>query len=370
MNRPPAIATLIDILCDDGPPPLLSPGTWSEIVAAARATNLLGTLGERMAASATRTGCNADRHLDGARQLSERQRRSVCWEAHCIDRALARLGIPVVLLKGTAYVLGGHPNAIGRLFGDVDILVPAESLGAVEIALMVAGWTPLNSKSEYDQRYYRTWMHELPPMIHPRRGSIIDVHHTILPPTARLKPSPQRIIERSAPVPGFASLRVPCPEDLIVHSVTHLVHEGELGNGLRDLHDIRSLLVSGSGTPGFWDRLTEIAREHGLEAPVALGLGLVRRHMRVPLPADLPSRLPLGDGAPLQRTLMSLYDHALSPPAFRNHARIGKLADLALYVRAHWLRMPPRLLALHLARKAFYRSVPRQAEDLPRPQLK
>ena len=39
--------------------------------------------------------------------------------------------------------------------------------------------------SAYDQRYYREWMHELPPLLHVRRQTALDVHHAIAPETAR-----------------------------------------------------------------------------------------------------------------------------------------------------------------------------------------
>jgi hypothetical protein len=44
-------------------------------------------------------------------------------------------------------------------------------------------------------------------------------------------------------------------------------------------------------------------------------------------------------------------------PAQAN-GRLASLARLSLYVRAHWLRMPPLLLAHHLAVKAFRREEP------------
>ena len=41
-----------------------------------------------------------------------------------IRQALANLPAPPVLLKGAAYVVAELPNATGRRFGDIDILVP------------------------------------------------------------------------------------------------------------------------------------------------------------------------------------------------------------------------------------------------------
>jgi hypothetical protein len=355
-DRGDPCATLIDLLCGRRNPASLSPGEWATVIATARSANLLGSLGEKLGSAGVRTGCEADRHLAGARQLSERQRRSVRWEAQALHDALAGLGVPIVLLKGAAYAMGGFPNAHGRLFGDIDILVPGESLGAVEVRLMTYGWTP-TLDAEYDQRYYRQWMHELPPMVHVRRGSVLDVHHTILPPTARHKPDPRRIIERARPLPGLPFLRVPCVEDLVIHSITHLAHEGELANGLRDLHDIHRLISEHAADATFFSRLGQYTREHGLEEPVALGLRLARRHFGTAVPAHLLAprrlhgRLARAVGMPDR-----LYDLALRPRPAADAAVAMQLSGFALYLRAHWLRMPPLLLARHLARKAVRRA--------------
>ena len=55
------------------------------------------------------------------------------------------------------------------------------------------------------------------------------------------------------------------------------------------------------------------------------------------------------------RVMDALYDRALQPVAPRDAGSLTLLARRALYVRAHWLRMPPLLLARHLAVKALRR---------------
>ena len=60
------------------------------------------------------------------------------------------------------------------------ILRDVSESGAAEAALMLDGWAS-GHRSAYDQRYYRTWMHELPPMQHIQRGTVLDVHHAIAP---------------------------------------------------------------------------------------------------------------------------------------------------------------------------------------------
>src|SRR3546814_13784719 len=98
-------------------------------------------------------------------------------------RALAPLGVPVILLKGTAYVAAGLAAGEGRSIGDLDIIVPRESPDAVQDALLAAGWA-WGKEDAYDDLAYRRCMHELPPLIHNERDRMIAAHRPTLPHTA------------------------------------------------------------------------------------------------------------------------------------------------------------------------------------------
>ena len=348
-------ARLISVLRDPSSVYGFQAADWSAIIAIARAANVLGALAERLARDEITAHQRAARHLDGARQLSARQRQSVWWEAHRLQDALGQLQIPVVLLKGAAYVMSQHSVANGRLFGDIDILVPRAALGDVESQLMLNGWVSAKA-SAYDQRYYRTWMHEIPPMTHLRRGTVIDVHHGILPTTSRNSPDPMKIVARSVslPVGGLDALRVPCPEDLVIHSITHLVHEGELHNGLRDLWDIDCMLRGFGEDPEFWARLTEFAVGNDLAQPVLLGLHLSRLTFATPVPNAVLASLSVGEGsAQPAKWLMTAYSRALYPENTGRQTLAVATAKMLIYVRAHYLRMPLPLLLRHLGIKAW-----------------
>jgi hypothetical protein len=62
----------------------------------------------------------------------------------------------------------------------------------------------------YDERYYREWIHELPPLRFPGRFLELDLHHTILPLTGRIQPDSAALLEASNPVEG-TGFRVLCP---------------------------------------------------------------------------------------------------------------------------------------------------------------
>ena len=109
--------------------------------------------------------------LKAARVVAAAQERTLRWEVSRLQGVLEPPGIPVILLKGAAYALAGLPPARGRLAADVDIMVPKARLAEAEAALLSHGWEHMTLDA-YDQRYYRTWMHELPPLRHRERQEV------------------------------------------------------------------------------------------------------------------------------------------------------------------------------------------------------
>src|SRR3546814_20834261 len=85
------------------------------------------------------------------------------------------------------------PSARGRLFSDIDFMVPRARIEEVEHRLLDAGWEPA-AAAEYDQLYYRRWNHPIPPLTNLRRHTRLALHHTPvpLPPrhTAAAEPPP------------------------------------------------------------------------------------------------------------------------------------------------------------------------------------
>jgi hypothetical protein len=292
-------------------------------------------------------------HLLWARALGERHAQAVRFEVAAIGAALAEAGVPLILLKGAAYLMAGLPPGPGRLFSDIDILVPKARLGDVEGALMLHGWAG-NHLDAYDQRYYRQWMHELPPMQHHTRQSMLDVHHAILPETAAVRPDPDKLRAAARAVPGMPGVQVLAPADLVLHSAVHLFYDGEFDKGLRDLFDIHRLLLHFGATPGFWDALPRRARELELARPLFYALRYAQRLLGTEVPAATMAAL---GGARPNRMLLALMDglfgRALLPLHGSCTDRFSGPARFLLYIRGNWLRMPPLLLTRHLFHKAF-----------------
>jgi hypothetical protein len=288
----------------------------------------------------------------------------VRFEVDQIRRALDGLGLPLILLKGAAYAMAGLPPAPGRIFSDVDILVPKEGIGEVEAALMLGGWATVKQDA-YDQRYYREWMHELPPMEHVQRGNTIDVHHAILPETAAVRPDPALLRAASQPVPGSEGLWMLAPHDMVLHSAVHLFSEGDMEHGLRDLLDLHRLLQHFGAAPGFWEGLAARAVQLQLARPLFYALRYCTSLLgTVVPPAVLAEAAAAGrPSRPLLVLMDALFLRTLAPPHPDCADRFTSAARGALYLRGNWLRMPPLMLARHLFHKAFIS--PRQEEVAP-----
>lgn len=328
---------------------------WDTLIRQARAAGLLARLAHHLQddAFARAIPAQVQWHFVAAETLANKQCVAIRWELQQIQAALARLDLPLIALKGAAYVAANAPAARGRMFSDIDILVPRDRLHDVENALMLAGWHS-TQLSDYDKRYYRRWMHEIPPMQHVHRQTVIDVHHAILPDTARYHPDSNKLRSRAVPAEYLPGIWVLSPEDRILHSATHLFHDGELPHGLRDLTDLDLLLRDAAGTPDFWVRLLERAEELQLRRSLFYALRYTSHFLDTPIPDDVLTAL--RDDAPNRATLAfmdAIFSRALAPDHASCADVLTPAARLAAYVRAHWLRMPAHLLIPHLFHKAF-----------------
>jgi hypothetical protein len=338
--RHPAGATALDA---DG---------WDGVVRVGRSARLLAVLGARLAAlnllgdvpPAVRA------HFDSEAAVARHRAAIAGYELHEVGRVLAPLEVPCIALKGVAYALQGLPMARGRLFADVDILVPQRDLDRIEAALVAAGWE-MEALHPHDARYYREWAHELPPLTFPGRGVEVDVHHALLPRTSRLAADVDALFAHSAPA-AQVPWRVLAPEDQVLHAAAQLFHDADLTARLRELADLDGLLRAFPAHRGFWDRLAMHARLHRLERPLWYALRYVPAYLGTPVPDDIRDGLV----APPPRACIAAMDTLVARAVLPADPDVGttrlqRLARGALFARSHWLRMPPALLARHAANK-------------------
>lgn len=338
--------------------PGLPPADWDLLLRVARRARVLGRLESDLA----RAGALGDippraaAHLRAARNVIAHRDTLISWEVNRLLWALKGIDAPLILLKGSGYLLADLPPARGRIFADVDLLVPEERIGEIEERLVERGWFKTEI-DPYDDRYYRIWMHEIPPLRHRERGTEIDIHHRLLPRTSHLKSDPMPLFTAAQPLTD-PRLCVLAPADMVLHALVHLFLEGDLDEGLRlrDLVDVHELLGHFAHLSGFWEGLLPRALELGFERPLFYGLHHAQCLLGTPVPPailqDLENTAPAW---PIRKLMNYLIERALLPGHPDHPSRRAALARWLLYVRAHWLRMPPLLLARHLSYKAWLR---------------
>jgi hypothetical protein len=129
---------------------------------------------------------------------------------------------------------------------------------------------------------------------------------------------------------------------MVIHAVAHLFADGDLAGGLRNLWDIDRMLREFAEREGFWDPRSKPGAAAPAEAaawPRAEAGGEAVRERR--------RKRARGEGRATDR----LFERRLLA---RNGWGQGTRAAtrLGFYIRSHWLRMPPLMLARHLWTKA------------------
>jgi Uncharacterised nucleotidyltransferase len=365
-----AVWTLIDLLAGRRDPASLDDREWEAVISVARAEVLAATLAERLADAALPPQIAA--LFADLRAAAKVQQNAALWEAEMARRALEPVGVRFVLLKGTAYAAAGLPCAAGRQIGDLDIMVAREDLDRAEAALLAAGWEWVKS-DPYDDAYYRNHMHELPPLIHKDRDRMIDVHHTILPLTHRATPDAGVMLAAAVEIlpgtgrwheategpgagvcnastllaadsdpsdpfgatsPFRGGFNVLAPADMVIHCAAHVMADGDLSGGLRNLWDFGQLIHQ---FPGDWEEMVERAELHGLGRAFERASRLDQRiffHWGFISGGRGDSTDPL-----FVRALTARDDWGRPTRPFTR---------LFFTIRSHWLRMPPLMLARHL----------------------
>lgn len=292
-------------------------------------------------------------HLLAAERQWEALASDVLRELRLIGDALASVGTKVILLKGAAYVAADLPVARGRMFSDIDLLVEKTFLPKAEGDLMLAGWIAQHLSS-YDLCYYREWSHEIPPMVHLQRGTVLDLHHSLVMPTCRIRVDVQPMIDEVVPIAGEGNWFRLKDEDLVLHAASHLLLNSEFDRGLRDLWDIDILLRHfGASRPDFGESVLERAERVGLGRIVRQAFTLCARLFDTPLPQRA-----LNECGPV----MKLLGAAIGTRHPDTRSSWQALADQLLLYRELNLRLPPTLLARHLWHKAttVFQSAPKR----------
>jgi hypothetical protein len=111
----------------------------------------------------------------------------------------------------------------------------------------------------------------------------------------------------------------------------------------------------GRTEPAFWEQLVPRAARLELTRPLFYAIRFTTRLTKTPVPTEvLASVGRFAPWWPVRQLMDHLAVRALIPELRDGESWSRTAARVLLYLRSHWLRMPPSLLARHLCYKLFY----------------
>tara|TARA_Y100001949_G_scaffold167005_1_gene164260 strand:+ start:4210 stop:5343 length:1134 start_codon:yes stop_codon:yes gene_type:complete len=336
----------------------LSTSEWRDLILVARANSLLPRVASILLSDSDNDfhiPPTAHAHLVASIRHETLFHNQVLHEVKLVNSKVSRaLTRNLIVLKGAGYVIAGSKAAKGRIFSDIDLLLLKDDIPKVERALHLFGFVS-DTDSEYDQKYYREWAHEIPPLRHFQRGTVLDVHHNLVPIVSGRAPDIEFFLESTVETDyGVEVLR---PAAMFLHSAIHLFFSEEFTNGFRDLSDLSLLLDEIVNDVDEVNCLLELAENTGFENELFLAFRYLEKVFNKQIPADIKHGLkqPLPSGIKL-----ALTDFIFGKVLAANHrlvdVRFRGLAQWLAFVRGHLLKMPFKILVKHTLSK-LWRSI-------------
>ena len=256
-------------------------------------------------------------------------------------------------LKGSAYHFNEMKNFTGRMMSDIDLLVKEKDLPIVENALKKSGWATQNI-NDYDQKFYRNWAQEIPPLKHIFRQVDLDVHFNILPKTIKESLNGKHLFEQSIPLASDPCEKVLKPHAMLAHSAIHLFYESEYKKGLRDLYDIAIFINDYGDDKFFWQELIKLQEDIGNQQSLYFALRYSQKIYQVKIPKLIQEYFECYKPPSLILKILDFCFIAVFTSMYPHHRKFGyKIPLFILYMRGHLKRMPLRLLLPHLTRKSI-----------------
>ncbi|GAB2698506.1 nucleotidyltransferase family protein [Aliiglaciecola aliphaticivorans] len=331
----------------------LSTKEWQSVIFILRESKLLASLYY----VAKREGCYQDypdfakRHLFSAQVYAKRQAQQICFEAVEFRLLLEQVGITAVFLKGAAYTLRKSLNSYGRVCSDIDVLVNKKDLNIAEAHLKQNRWQS-EELSDYDEKYYRDWAHEVPPLIHVNRATVVDMHHNLYPPiSGRATNISQFISSRQKTQSGCFVLD---PATTVMHSIIHMFANEDSSSWMRDLFDIM-LLIEEFGDDQFWGSLVDLSNKTDFNFEFVSCLKALQLYSNKPLPDVANTCL---ENYKFNKVELWILHQGILPAICPEHDLLLtpkiRWAKKLVYFRGHWIKMPFYVLIKHFAFKSFF----------------
>lgn len=332
--------------------PTLSLKDWEKFILILRASKLLSSYAQKVNQAGIFNELHpyAKRHFTNARVLADKQHKQIFFEAKELTKVISKSTEQIIFLKGAAYTLANNKASKGRVFSDIDVLVTKNSISSVERVLSIWGWLP-EQLDQYDDKYYREWAHEIPPMQHASRGTVLDLHHNLVPPISGRAPDINQFVENAIDLKsGGLILR---PAAMTLHSAIHLFINEDFDNGFRDIQDLHNLFTEFSHDD-FWHDIIKLSKTTNFE----LELFLATRYSKHFFSTDIPTWVFNDVAKPFDNKIKVIFwDFIFKRALLPQHKFISvpqqSVACYMAFVRGHLLKMPLSILIKHTLHKLF-----------------
>ncbi|MFT5839052.1 MAG: hypothetical protein ACI9UT_001554 [Flavobacteriales bacterium] len=326
-----------------------TPKKWQQLVLILRHQQLLACYSAmfKQAGIFEQLPTQTQRHFLNADVLAENHKKQVLFEASELKRELGDKQQYLIFLKGAGYTLSGAQVGDTRIYNDIDILADKKSIDVIEKRLCLLGWLS-EELTEHDEKYYRKWAHEIPPLRHGKRGTIVDVHHNIVPIISGRHVDADKFASNSVSTPdGFQILSFSA---MTLHSLIHLFFNEDVEKGYRDLIDIHTLMTANNHKE-FWLPLITLAKQTGFELELFLACRYVQKTFQTDIPDFVQDKI--SEFCPWNiKFLDFMYDKTLKPNHPLCRPRFFSVAEFMILIRGHFQKMPLHILIYHLLCKS------------------
>jgi hypothetical protein len=229
-----------------------------------------------------------------------------------IVATLSEVGVPSLLLKGTALIETVYDDPAHREMLDIDLLVPDGCHETAREALAPAGYRPVAAEGAADSPATRLDLAHLhdPVLVGSEQLTAVELHHHIATAREGSHFTVDGFWERSR-INAETGHGLPSPEDLLLHVCFHFTRNRlggqarnrNTGGALAQMLDISRLVEKETID---WDSLARTARAYRVSKRVFLGL-FAGSELGVPVPGEaLASIEPVGFDRELGRRLVAL----------------------------------------------------------------
>jgi hypothetical protein len=322
-----------------------TPKQWQLLVLILRNQQLLACYSARFkqAGMFEQIPTQTQRHFLNADVLVANHKKQVLFEASELQWDLIGKQQYFIFLKGAGYTLSGAQVGDTRIYNDIDILADKGSIDAIEKRLCLLGWMS-EELTEHDEKYYRKWAHEIPPLRHGKRGTIVDVHHNIVPIISGRHLDADKFATNIVTTEdGFQVLSFPA---MTLHSLIHLFFNEEVKKGYRDLIDLHTLITT-NNTQEFWLDLIALAKETGFGLELFLACRYTQKILKTEIPDFVQDEIK--QFCPRNIAFLDfIYEKTLKPNHPSCRAMLFAFAEYAVLIRGHFQKMPLHILVYHL----------------------